>query len=373
MLFILSILSIIHSFLITNAHTYNIIFLKGSQIKNDFYSPFLQKLQTELNSRNLPQKSTLKIGEYFSISPPEPFSIVVGHSFGGFFALLKAIQHPEQIKGCVLINSHFNQRGVMPYIPLSLDKIKQPTLILLNQHDKKLPLSKAMDDYHIYRNTPAPNYSIAPRKEFHIRPGTHLSSFIEPVEIQQTVSDIVDFIATLQSYDLNATSPFDFNFDFDIEKKCLLLDNVSYWKLPNTRAYYNLPTFLASKPGLFNCIYYPGNLYKTSNLKEERLIQELTREIHSLIIQSHTFQSIAPFPEIHFNKIYLPLGPRYSRTQSVRNGMFLYSLMKWLSHEPQIHYSTTPYPKLVVELLVVPIIDNIIYYKLPNKLRFLEI
>ena len=365
---------IIHSFLIINADTYNIIFLKGSQIKNDFYSPFLRRLQTELESRNFPQNPTLKIGNYLSIAPPEPSSIVIGHSFGGFFALLNTIQHPENIKACILINSHFNQRGTMPYISLPLNKVVQPTLILLNQQDKKLPLSKAMDDYHVYRdNSQFPNYSIAPQKQFRIRPGTHLSSFTEPMEIEQTVSDIVDFIATLQSYDLNTTSPFDFDFNFDIEKKCLLLDNVSYWKLPNTRAYYNLPTFLASKPGLFNCIYYPGNLYKTRNLKEEQLIQELTREIHSLIIQSHTFQSIAPFPEIRFNKIYLPLGPRYSHTQSIRNGMFLYSLIKWLSHEPQVHYSMTPSPHLVVELLVVPIIDNIIYYKLPNKLRFLEL
>ena len=78
-------------------------------------------------------------------------------------------------------------------------------------------------------------------------------------------------------------------------------------------------------------------------------------------------------PKIEFKKTYLPLGTQYSNIQSIRNGLFPYSLSQWLSKEPRIQYFTTPSPRLVVELLVVPIIDNIIYYKLPNKLRFLEL
>ena len=364
MVFVIPILSIIYCFLITNAHPYNIVFLKGSQIQNEFYFPFLQKLQTELEIQNFPQKSTVKIGEYFPTSPPEPSSLIIGHSFGGYFGLLQAIQYPKQIKGCVLINSHFNQRLKMPYIPITLDKITQPTQILLNQQDEKLPLSKAMDDYHVYRHPTLPNYSTTPRKEFRIRPGTHTSSFTNPLEIQQTVSDIMQFIDSLNTT-VNAQQRY--------SEKDLQLDKICEWQLPDTRNYYYLPTFLASKPGIFNCLYHPGNLYKTRNFQEEQLKQEITREIHSLLASSHPQYSTAPLPEIRFKKTYLPLGAQYSHIQTLRNGLFMYSLTRWLSQEPQIYYSTTPSPHLVVELLVVPIIGNIIYYKLPNKLRFLEL
>jgi hypothetical protein len=248
----------------------------------------------------------------------------------------------------------------MPYNPITLDKVKQPTRILLNQHDEKLPLSKAMDDYHVYRHPPLPKTLTDPRKEFRIRPGTHTSSFTNPPEIQQTVMDIMQFIASLNTTIRHNT----------LETPYKYLDTLCEWKIQNTRNYYHLPTFLASKPGLFNCLYHPGNLYKTRNFREEELKQELTREIHTLFT---TVQPTAPLPEIRFKKTYLPLGAQYSHIQTLRNGLFMYSLTRWLSQEPQLYYSTTPSPHLVVELLVIPIIDNIIYYKFPNKLRFLEL
>jgi len=373
MFFIIPILSIIHCFLITNAHPYNILFVKGSQIQNDFYSPFLQKLQTELETQNFPQKPTVKIGEYFPTSPPEPSSIIVGHSFGGYFGLLQAIQYPEQIKACILINSHFNQRMKMPYLPIALDKVTQPTLVLLNQQDEKLPISKAMDDYHVYRHPSLPQSMTDPRKEFRVRQGTHFSSFINPAQIQETVDEIQLFLLSLDPPSRHTTPPeppFTYYPSYstpqiDGKAKRDVLDRLCEWKFPNTRTYYHLPTFLASKPGLFQCLYHPGNLYKTRNFHEEQLMKELTREI--LVLFPHTK------PTIEFKKSYLPLGIQYSNIQVLRNSLFPYSLTQWMSKEPQIQYSTTPSPHLVVELLVMPIIDNIVYYKLPSKLRFLEI
>jgi len=372
MLFVVPILSIIHCFFITNAHPYNIVFLKGSRVKNEFYSPFLQQLQTQLETQtqNLPQKPTVKIGEYFPTAPPRDPSILIGHSFGGYFGLLQAIQYSKNIRACILLNSHFNQRIKMPYTPLPLDTVRQPTLLLLNQQDETLPLSKAMDDYHVYRHPKLPHPPTTPRKEFRIRPGTHFSSFTEPAEIQQTVQEIIQFIDTLHETSTAITFPVS-----EFEKQQHPLDKICEWQLPDTRNYYHLSTFIKSKPGFFHCLYHPGNLYKTRNLPEEVLKQALTREIHTLLASSHPYYSIAPssLPEIRFKKTYLPLGPKNSHIQTLRNGLFLYSLTKWLSQDPQIYYSTTPYPLLVVELLVIPIIEDMVYYKLPNKLRFLEL
>jgi hypothetical protein len=380
------------SILLTNSHPYNIIFLKGSQIHKDFYRPFLQYLETKLSHEH--ELENIHIGDYFPSTPIKPKTIVIGHSFGGFFSLLQSIRHPEPIEACILINSHFNQRGKMPYFPLALDKVKQPTLVLLNQQDEKLPLSKAMDDYLVYRHiNPPTQYHPITRKDFRVRPGNHYSTFTDPSQIEQTVEDISEFVKSLHpqtkavmvsrnEYSISYYPSYSY-LPQSIQEKTKRdeLDILCQWKLPSTRVYYHLPTFLASKPGIFHCLYHPGNLYKTRNFHEEQLEKELAQQIYSLlsstIQQTHyntTSTNHQPvMPKIEFKKTYLPLGTQYSNIQSIRNGLFPYSLMQWLSKEPQIQYFATPFPHLVVELLVVPIIDNIVYYKLPNKLRFLEL
>jgi hypothetical protein len=357
MFFFFPLLCIIQTFQNINyANPYNILFLKGSRIKKEFYSPFFHQFQTEFKQQYPTTPLTIQIGDYFPKTPPQNNTLLIGHSFGGFFALLQAIEYQERIKGCVLINSHFNQRMKMPYFPLTIDKVKQPTLFLLNHQDKQLPLSKAMDDYHVYRHPYLPNPP--PRKEFRIRPGTHFSSFTNPTEIQQTIQEIFQFIHTLNSTANNVKS-----------EEYRRLDKICEWQLPETRNYYHLPAFLRSKPGIYNCLYHPGNLFKTRNFPKTQLKQVLLQEIQALFSVSNIPVSI----EIQFKETYLPLGLYYSNIQYIRNGFFPYSLLRWLFQEPNIEYFITPYPRLVVELLVLPIIDNIVYYKLPNKLRFLEI
>jgi hypothetical protein len=163
-------------------------FLHGSHIPNSFYKPFLDTLRDEfdmpLNITYLP---------YFPQEPLQNNTIIMGHSFGGFFGLLYCIMDQSRninnVKGCVLLNSHFNERYKMPYIGVKQNKLKIPVLTLLNRDDDKLPLPKALDDYEVSierKDT---------RKRYIVNSGTHSSSFTSDVEMELVCKQIKDFVS----------------------------------------------------------------------------------------------------------------------------------------------------------------------------------
>lgn len=163
-------------------------FLHGSHIPNSFYKPFLDALCDEfdmpLNITYLP---------YFPQEPLQNNTIIIGHSFGGFFGLLYCIMDQSRninnVKGCVLLNSHFNERYKMPYIGVKQNKLNIPVLTLLNRDDDKLPLAKALDDYEL---------SIERRdtsKRYIVNNGNHSSSFTSEVEIALVCKQIKDFVS----------------------------------------------------------------------------------------------------------------------------------------------------------------------------------
>lgn len=163
-------------------------FLHGSQIPDSFYKPFLDTLRDEfdipLNITYLP---------YFPQQPLQNNTIIMGHSLGGFFGLLYCIMDQSRninnVKGCILLNSHFNERYKMPYLGVKQNKLKIPVLTLLNRDDDKLPLAKALDDYEL---------SIARKdtsKRYIVNSGNHTSSFTSGVEIELLCWQIKNFIS----------------------------------------------------------------------------------------------------------------------------------------------------------------------------------
>lgn len=155
---------------------YNIIFLPGSFIKPVFYKKLLDKVQNNLQEKEI--NITYKIGNYFDIVNKKPNTTIIGHSFGSYFGLLKCLEdNTGNIKNCILINGHFNQRYKMPYPGIKLSNIKQNVLVILTQHDEKLPIKKAMDDIDVRNTENLHNI------DFIVNNGTHLSSFAEDVNI----------------------------------------------------------------------------------------------------------------------------------------------------------------------------------------------
>ena len=130
---------------------------------------------------------------YFPQEPLQTNTIIIGHSLGGFFGLLYCImdqsRNNNNVKGCVLLNSHFNERYKMPYLGVKQNKLKMPVLTLLNRDDDKLPLVKALDDYELSIKRKDNN------KRYIVNNGNHTSSFTREMEIESVCGQIRNFVS----------------------------------------------------------------------------------------------------------------------------------------------------------------------------------
>ena len=167
------------------ANAYNIYFCRGSFIDKSMYSPFLKQLQ-----RLLPD-SVVEYQDYITWKEFPKNSILIGHSFGGFVSLLHSMNNPENIKACILINSHFNHDFQMPYLCVSMHKIKQPVLCIFTDFDEQLPCEKVFQDWNIALKEKMDN------KVFEIYEGTHFSIFTKTESMNLVNDRIVKFIQRL--------------------------------------------------------------------------------------------------------------------------------------------------------------------------------
>lgn len=171
----------------TNNPVIQIGFLPGSLIPIDFYETFLENLKTKLDFHVNITNYT-----YFPLQPTMNNTIMVGHSFGGTISLLYCIkdyiQNINSINSCVLINSHFNHGGKMPYPKISLYTIKQPVLTIIGRNDEKLPYKKAIHDYEVARLEKINN------KDFIINNGNHTSCFTDDILLETTTNLIAEYI-----------------------------------------------------------------------------------------------------------------------------------------------------------------------------------
>ena len=69
---------------------------------------------------------------------------------------------------------------------------------------------------------------------------------------------------------------------------------------------------------------------------------------------------------LELKKIYLPFGEKLNESIEARSFFFLYSLTKWFTYNPKIIFENNI---LKMEVLVIPIKENIVYYKFPNKYK----
>jgi hypothetical protein len=118
---------------------------KGSGVPTEQYIPLINCI-SQLN----PNLSDVRI-EPYSLWKRNEFkedTFIVGHSFGGYFALKDALHDPnDKIKGIVLLNSHFNSRRKAIYPGIYQKKVHIPVLTLLGDQDERLPLEWGLDDF----------------------------------------------------------------------------------------------------------------------------------------------------------------------------------------------------------------------------------
>lgn len=164
-------------------------FFPGSGIPVSTYAQFLQELQ--YSDCKLNPVNNIHISIRPSILMPKN-TVLIGHSFGGsiclWLALFDKATNRNNVNACILINSHFNQRRVMPYPPININKLDIPVLVMLNEHDNKLPLFKALDDKLYVKEQNITNV------QFVIDSGTHTSRFTIFNEIKTTTKQIKLFL-----------------------------------------------------------------------------------------------------------------------------------------------------------------------------------
>ena len=188
---------------------FQIFFYRGSHVRHDAYTPLLDAISLRINT-------TVSVYNYSMChrhACQEP-SILIGHSFGGYFSLLDALrdanknEEQDNIKGVVLLNSHCNSMGKAPYPRVPQEKLSSlPVLTLLGSKDSRLPLRTALWDIMEMKEKMIPNkfYRIDPR-------GGHFTGIAvagQPApttqEVDTMASVISDFIIDLQEKEKNKT------------------------------------------------------------------------------------------------------------------------------------------------------------------------
>lgn len=114
------------------------LFYTGSWVPEKKYDHLMTYI------RSHPLVSDARIHKF--MEKPGNDTILIGHSLGGYFALRDAVQYPDRVAGVILLNSHFNSRGVMPYPRIPIHKVSAPVLTIVGGDDDRLPIRKAMDD-----------------------------------------------------------------------------------------------------------------------------------------------------------------------------------------------------------------------------------
>lgn len=169
-------------FVLNATNAYNIYFYRGSFIDRSIYTDFLTHLQDRLPDSNVEHQDYITRNEF----PKD--SILIGHSFGGFVSLLYTMKNPEKVKACVLVNSHFNHNFQMPYLRVSMHKIKQPVLCIFTNYDEQLPCEKVFQDWDVALKKQMKN------KQFELYEGTHFSLFTHRTHVNLLGDSIVKFI-----------------------------------------------------------------------------------------------------------------------------------------------------------------------------------
>ena len=345
-MFICILFFLILSISIDKTTPYKIMFFPGSFIKNEVYEPFLTNIQRNLHEKKI--KVDITIEKYLPLKEENEINedtILIGHSFGSYFALLNCIYSKKyhntnkNIKGCILINGHYNQRQKMLYSTINMKEIAQPVLMILNKDDEKLPLHKAIDDMFIKYEENIDN------KYFVINNGTHLSSFVNDSVIEDQITLFIENIHHK-------------NFELFEEKTNNLYKNMN-WNFNNTIYYHahEFKRFLKSRPVLTNYLYATPEyvLLKTNNVN-----------INEWIYNEYDTLNISVSNHLQLKKIYLPFGQNLNEYSTIRSFFFLYTLTYWLNYKPIISVKKNI---IKMEVLVIPIKDDIVYYKFPNKYK----
>ena len=325
------------------------IFYTGSWVPESKYQSLVNQIQKH------PFIENVHFHKWYQ-SPPKDRNdtILIGHSLGGFFALQDAIQYPDRVAGVVLLNSHFNSRGVMPYPRIPMHHVQVPVLTILGGRDDRLPIRKAMDDAweSIQERNSDKYFKI--NKNF-----THWTGITEPIGREHILRPIYRFANALDTRNFTSVRKLETHrrrFRADIyylstdaivaSRSMNIMDAILGLVLPRCLwRFSHFLWFLSAKPDevssfLFvddDHIFLKGKV--TDNHNYDRLLQQWMRQV-PVEIQDYYLPAIHPSILCW---LWLPLLPRWR------------------------------HDKIIAPRIILEVNNQTTYYKVPNPRNFFNI
>lgn len=324
---------------------FHCFFYTGSWVKEEKYKDLLRTIE------NHPPVEQVQVHKPFQTPPNN--SILIGHSLGGYFALRDAQRHPDRVQGVILIHSHFNSRGVMPYSSVKTHDIHVPVLTILAGKDERLPIRKAMDDaWECAQENEMDKYFVVNRNL------SHFSGVTTKKKQENIVKPILEFIDALDTRNFSSIRKLEtYRRRFQPELYYLspnaliasqsvnIIDAIlrvvgprSLWQ------FLHFLWFLTTKPNGMGILFVDDNhIYLKGKKKDKKyyrqLLHEWTREVPTKIHDQY-------LPQLHPSILFWLLCPLTPRQQ----GNMIIA------------------PRLILEVG-----NETVYYKVPNPRKFFSL
>lgn len=317
---------------------FQILFYRGSQVDKNIYSPVISQMN-QMSGKNI----SFVDYQFFKRNHFEEDVFLIGHSFGGYFALLDYFKNKDKVKGLVLLNSHFNSKKKAIYPGIKQEDIDIPVLTILGSKDNRLPIKTAIydlfekseknlrDKYYIIEPQGGHFWGMDKEKE---KLAKYIIDFYKDVVAQNFTETRKNTLDTEKNftYDFFNILPNTINFNWSLD----LFDGLLKIIMPEYLwIYYHYLWFLYSKPtNYYNIQFYNDDaiFFKTKNIEIDEMISSFER---NLPIKD---KKIIKLPTLGI------------------------SLPVWLLYYPQISKDS-------YDIVYVKINNDTCYYKFPNPNR----
>jgi len=349
--------------LVSFISTFTLVFYGGSHINKNDYKPILDQLPHNIVFKDSNLNSALDI--CFNKTEKQS-KILIGHSFGGYYALNDYLKYPDNVKGIILLNSHTNSARKALYPGVDYRKLHTPILTILGKKDQRLSLNYGLHDmWQSQENNKGNTFYIVDDDYDHFNTYNQYANY--------TAKIMNSFIANIEM----KNKKFD-KYGF---KKYLKVNKYDYTteKLVPKLISFNKP--LNMLDGLFKLIlpdyFYDWchNVLFLNTLPTKWSNTMFTDYTDSILIKTYNYQD-------NLNDTYIKsfydssINCNTTKIVSINLPSTLVGLYRWLLCIPTIKISnniyTVYYYKLdMKDANVMPNIKNMTYYKLPHPKKLI--
>jgi hypothetical protein len=309
---------------------FHLIFYPGSFVKNDYYEPFLQKLKHKIPIESV----SFRTNPFLPLATENNNTILMAHSFGGYKALNDYLYNSTNIEKIVLLSSHTNYAGKVPYPSIDERKINVPLLIHCGTKDRRIPFSVLLQDFWKQLDEPYIHFK---SKYIFQKSWTHFQAF-EKDSLEESTKDVAEFITNEQdSESIEKTKyeysfkpymqlPYFHNIDFDL---CFLDSLLKIITNPIHHKWLHHIYFLCSTPSDFytlsNTDFTNSFLIKTTTVEPAQIEEGYKTMFYDESIVSKVVFSRTTIPPTVFGLyVWLMGSPSIKKKENTLNIEYYY-------------------------------------------------